>query len=176
MTRETWASATSNQAIRDAATRVLDACRTRRLKVASAESCTGGLVAGALTEIPGSSDVFDLGFVTYSDGAKQRMLGVAAVILERHGAVSRQTAEAMAEGALAVSKADLAVAVTGIAGPSGGSPNKPVGLVHLAAAARDGERLHREKRYGDIGRSGVRKAAVAEALAMLELLAAATRV
>jgi nicotinamide-nucleotide amidase len=167
-------SATGNEAIRDAAARVLDACRARRLKVASAESCTGGLVAGALTEIPGSSDVFDLGFVTYSNAAKQRMLGVAAVILERHGAVSRQTAEAMAEGALAVSKADLAVAVTGIAGPGGGSPNKPVGLVHLAAAARDGERLHREKRYGDIGRSGVRQAAVAEALTMLELLAAAT--
>jgi nicotinamide-nucleotide amidase len=167
-------SATGNQAIRDVAARVLDACRARRLKVASAESCTGGLVAVALTEIPGSSDVFDLGFVTYSNAAKQRMLGVAAVILERHGAVSRQTAEAMAEGALAVSKADLAVAVTGIAGPGGGSPNKPVGLVHLAAAARDGERLHREKHYGDIGRSGVRQAAVAEALTMLELLAAAT--
>jgi nicotinamide-nucleotide amidase len=165
-------SATSNAAIRDAAARVLDACRVRRLKVASAESCTGGLVAGALTEIPGSSDVFDLGLVTYSNAAKQRMLGVAAVILERHGAVSRQTAEAMAEGALAVSRADLAVAITGIAGPGGGSPGKPVGLVHLAAAARDGERLHREKRYGDIGRCRVRKAAVAEALAMLELLAA----
>jgi nicotinamide-nucleotide amidase len=164
-------STTGDEAIRDAAARVLDACRARRLKVASAESCTGGLVAGALTEIPGSSDVFDLGFVTYSNAAKQRMLGVAAVILERHGAVSRQTAEAMAEGALAVSKADLAVAVTGIAGPGGGSPNKPVGLVHLAAAARDGERLHREKRYGDIGRSEVRQAAVAEALTMLELLA-----
>jgi nicotinamide-nucleotide amidase len=167
-------SATGNEAIRDTAARVLAACRARRLKVASAESCTGGLVAGALTEIPGSSDVFDLGFVTYSNAAKQRMLGVAAVILERHGAVSRQTAEAMADGALAVSKADLAVAVTGIAGPGGGSPDKPVGLVHLAAAARDGERLHREKRYGDIGRCGVRQAAVAEALTMLELLAAAT--
>jgi len=164
----------SNAAIRDAATRVLDACRARRLKVASAESCTGGLVAGALTEIPGSSDVFDWGFVTYSNAAKQGMLGVAAVILERHGAVSRETAEAMADGALAVSKADLAVAVTGIAGPGGGSPQKPVGLVHFAAAARDGTRLNREKRYGDIGRSRVRKEAVAEALAILEQLAAAT--
>src|SRR5262252_681774 len=138
--------------IRDTAARVLDTCRTRGLKIATAESCTGGLVAGALTEIPGASDVFDLGFVTYSNAAKQRMLGVAAVILERHGAVSRETAEAMAEGALAVSEADLAVAVTGIAGPDGGTPDKPVGLVHFAAAARDGERLHREKRYGDIGR------------------------
>jgi nicotinamide-nucleotide amidase len=168
-------SDTSNDTTRDVAARVLDACRARRLKVASAESCTGGLIAGALTEIAGSSDVFDRGFVTYSNAAKQRMLGVAAVILERHGAVSRETAEAMAEGALTASKADLVVAVTGIAGPGGGSPDKPVGLVHLAAAARDGERLHREKRYGDIGRSGVRKQAVAEALAMLELLATAPR-
>jgi nicotinamide-nucleotide amidase len=168
-------SATTNDAITDAAARVLDACRARRLKVASAESCTGGLVAGALTEIPGSSDVFDRGFVTYSNAAKQQMLGVAAGILERHGAVSRETAEAMAEGALAVSNADLAVAVTGIAGPGGSSPDKPVGLVHFAAAARDGEHLHREKRYGDIGRSGVRKEAVAEALALLELLAVAPR-
>jgi nicotinamide-nucleotide amidase len=166
-------SAASNDAITDAAARVLDVCRARRLKLASAESCTGGLVAGALTEIPGSSDVFDRGFVTYSNAAKQRMLGVTAVILERHGAVSRETAEAMAEGALTASQADLAVAVTGIAGPGGGSPDKPVGLVHFAAAARGGERLHREKRYGDIGRSRVRKEAVAEALAMLELLAAA---
>ncbi len=164
-------SAMTDDAIRDTAARVLDACRARRLKVATAESCTGGLVAGALTEIPGSSDVFDQGFVTYSNAAKQTMLGVAAVILERHGAVSRETAEAMAEGALAVSNADLAVAVTGIAGPGGGSVEKPVGLVHFAAAARDSERVHREKRYGDIGRGAVRREAVAEALAMLEMLA-----
>jgi nicotinamide-nucleotide amidase len=128
-----------------------------------------------LTEIPGSSDVLDRGFVTYSNAAKQTMLGVSAAVLERHGAVSRETADAMAAGALAMSKADLSVAITGIAGPGGGSPDKPVGLVHFAAAARDGERLHREKRYGDIGRSRVRKEAVAEALAMLELLAAAPR-
>ncbi len=158
--------------IRDAAARVLDACRSDGLKVAAAESCTGGLVAGALTEIAGSSDVFDRGFVTYSNAAKQEMLGVAAAILERHGAVSRETAEAMARGALAASNADLAIAITGIAGPGGGSAAKPVGLVHFAAAARDGQRVHREKRYADIGRSAVRKKAVAEALAMLELLAA----
>jgi nicotinamide-nucleotide amidase len=158
--------------IRDAAARVLEACRSGGLKVAAAESCTGGLVAGALTEIAGSSDVFDRGFVTYSNAAKQEMLGVAAAILERHGAVSRETAEAMARGALAASNADLAIAITGIAGPGGGSAAKPVGLVHFAAAARDGQRVHREKRYGDIGRSAVRKEAVAEALAMLELLAA----
>jgi len=162
--------------VRDEAARVLDACRLRGLKIATAESCTGGLVAGALTEIPGSSDVLDRGFVTYSNAAKQTMLGVPAAILERYGAVSRETADAMAAGALAMSNADLAVAITGIAGPGGGSAEKPVGLVHFAAAARDGRRAHREKRYGDIGRSAVRAQAVAEALAMLELLAAGTRI
>ncbi len=161
----------TDDTIRDAAIRVLDACRLRGLKVATAESCTGGLVSGALTEIPGSSDVVDRGFVTYSNAAKQTMLGVPAAVLERHGAVSRETADAMAAGALAMSGADLAVAVTGIAGPGGGSAGKPVGLVHFAAAASDGRRVHREKRYGDVGRSAVRAKAVAEALAMLEGLA-----
>jgi nicotinamide-nucleotide amidase len=164
-----------DDAIRDTAARVLDACRTHGLKVATAESCTGGLVAGALTEIPGSSDVLDRGFVTYSNAAKETMLGVPAMTLERHGAVSRETANAMAAGALAMSDADLAVAITGIAGPGGGSAEKPVGLVHFAAAARDGRRVHREKRYGEVGRSAVRKEAVAEALAMLELLADGAR-
>jgi nicotinamide-nucleotide amidase len=164
-----------DDAIRDAAARVLDVCRAHGLKVATAESCTGGLVAGALTEIPGSSDVLDRGFVTYSNAAKETMLGVPASILERHGAVSRETADAMAAGALAMSNADLAVAITGIAGPGGGSAEKPVGLVHFAAAARDGRRLHREKRYGDVGRSAVRRAAVAEALALLELLSERAR-
>ena len=162
--------------IRDAAARVLDACRIHGLKVATAESCTGGLVAGALTEIAGSSDVFDRGFITYSNAAKEAMLGVPSSILERHGAVSRESADAMAAGALAMSNADLAVAVTGIAGPGGGSAEKPVGLVHFAAAARDGRCFHREKRYGDIGRSPVRTHAVAEALAMLELLATGARI
>jgi len=159
-----------DDAIRDAAARVLDACRTRGLILATAESCTGGLVAGALTEIPGSSDVLDRGFVTYSNAAKETMLGVPASILERHGAVSRETADAMAAGALAMSNADLAIAITGIAGPGGGSAEKPVGLVHFAAAARDGRHVHREKRYGDVGRSAVRREAVAEALALLEML------
>jgi nicotinamide-nucleotide amidase len=164
-------SAMTGDMIRDVAERVLDACRLHGLTVATAESCTGGLVSGALTEIPGSSDVLDRGFVTYSNAAKQTMLGVSAAILERHGAVSRETAEAMAAGALAMSKADLTVAVTGIAGPGGGSAEKPVGLVHFAAATRDGRRVRREKRYGDVGRSTIRMQAVAEALAMLELLA-----
>jgi nicotinamide-nucleotide amidase len=164
-----------DDAIRDTAARVLDACRTHGHKVATAESCTGGLVAGALTEIPGSSDVLDRGFVTYSDAAKQTMLGVPASVLERHGAVSRETADAMAAGALMMSNADLAVAITGIAGPGGGSAEKPVGLVHFAAAARDGRRLHREKRYGDVGRSAVRREAVTQALELLEMLAASAR-
>jgi nicotinamide-nucleotide amidase len=160
-----------DDAIRHTAARVLDACRAHGFKVATAESCTGGLVAGALTEIPGSSDVLDRGFVTYSNAAKQAMLGVPASILEQHGAVSRETADAMAAGALVMSDADLAVAITGIAGPGGGSAEKPVGLVNFAAAARDGRRVHREKRYGDVGRSAVRREAVAEALALLEMLA-----
>jgi len=154
------------------ARRVLDACRARGRTVATAESCTGGLVAGALTDIAGSSDVLDRGFVTYSNEAKQEMLGVDAAMLARHGAVSRETAEAMAHGALARSNADIAVAITGIAGPSGGSADKPVGLVHFAAAARDGRLTQREKRFGDIGRSEVRQKSVAEALEMLLALAA----
>ena len=158
-------------ALLDVATRVLDACRRRGLLVATAESCTGGLVAAALTEIPGSSDVFDRGFVTYSNAAKEAMLGVPPAVLDRHGAVSRETAEAMATGALASSQADIAVAITGIAGPGGGSAEKPVGLVHFACASREGARLHRERRFGDIGRAAVRRLAVAEALAMLENLA-----
>lgn len=159
----------------DAATlarRVVDACRTRGQKLATAESCTGGLVAGAITDIAGASDVFECGLVTYSNVAKVTMLGVAAATLASHGAVSRQTAEAMARGALARADADLAVAITGIAGPGGGSADKPVGLVHFAAAARDGRLIHHEKRFGDIGRRAVRQAAVVEALQMLIELAA----
>jgi nicotinamide-nucleotide amidase len=161
--------------ITEAAARALDACRSRRLKVACAESCTGGLVAGALTEIPGSSDVFDRGFVVYSNAAKEAMLGVAEAVIERHGAVSREVADAMAENALRHSSADIAVAVTGIAGPGGGSADKPVGLVHFAAGARDGRRIHRERRFGEIGRSAVRMQSVAEALAMIALLASGAR-
>ena len=157
--------------LRQAAARLLELCRARGLKIATAESCTGGLVAGALTEVAGSSDVVDRGFVTYSNAAKHAMLGVAEETLARHGAVSRETAEAMARGVLGRADADLAVAITGIAGPGGGSAAKPVGLVHFAAASRDGRLIHREKRYGDIGRSEVRRLSVAEALAMLEELA-----
>ncbi len=149
------------------AVRVLDAYRAREWTLATAESCTGGLVAGALTEIAGSSDVVDRGFITYSNEAKAEMLGVPEATLAEYGAVSRPTAEAMAKGVLTRSSVDAAVAITGIAGPGGGSTDKPVGLVHFAAAARDGRVIQREKRYGDIGRSEVRRLSVLEALDML---------
>jgi len=154
-----------------AATALLDLCKAKKLMLATAESCTGGLVAGALTDIAGSSAVVDRGFVTYTNEAKAEMLGVPADTLKEHGAVSRETAEAMAKGALAHSRADLAVAITGIAGPGGGSAAKPVGLVHFAAASRGGRLIHRERRYGDIGRAEVRRRSVLEALAMLSELA-----
>jgi len=155
-----------------AARRLLDVCRARKLKLALAESCTGGLVVAALTEIPGSSDVLDRGFVTYSNAAKQEMLGLSASVLQSKGAVSKETAEAMAAGALARSGADLSAAITGVAGPGGGTAEKPVGFVHFAAARRDGRRLQRERRYGDVGRAEIRRRSVLEALAMLEELAA----
>ena len=158
-------------ALRAAATSVLQRARSNGLKIATAESCTGGLVAAALTEIAGSSDVVDRGFVTYSNDAKHVMLGVPTTTLQRHGAVSAETAAAMAKGALKYSFADIAVAITGIAGPGGGSKQKPVGLVHFAAASRNGRRVARVKRYGNIGRSQVRQRSVAEALRLLRLLA-----
>ena len=161
--------------LREAAKRVLELCRARGLHVATAESCTGGLVAAALTEIPGSSDVVDRGFVTYSDDAKRAMLGVPAATLKRHGAVSAQTAKAMAAGALKNSPADLSVSITGIAGPGGGSRQKPVGLVYFAAASRDGRRIARKRLYGKIGRRRVRLRSVAEALALLQLLSRPAR-
>src|ERR1700744_3330196 len=146
---------------------LLDLCRSRRLTIATAESCTGGLVAGALTDIPGSSDVIDRGFVTYSNEAKRAMLGVEATTLATFGAVSKETATAMAVGALERADVDLTVSITGIAGPGGATPGKPVGLVHFAAASRDGRILHRECRFGAIGRSSVRQRSVLEALRYL---------
>jgi len=153
----------------------LDLCRAREVRVATAESCTGGLVAAALTAIAGSSDVFECGFVTYSNEAKQRLLGVPAAILLRHGAVSAEAAAAMAKGALKRSSADFAVSITGIAGPAGGSKEKPVGLVHFAAARRDGKVLARRRLFGNIGRRRVRERSVAEALALLADLVEQTR-
>ena len=148
------------------ASEFLDACRRQGLMLATAESCTGGLRAALLTEVAGSSEVVERGFVTYSNAAKAEMLGVPAALIDLHGAVSREVALAMAQGALDHSRAHLSVAVTGIAGPGGGTAVKPVGLVHLAAARRGGRTLHRELRAGDIGRSAVREASVAAALSL----------
>lgn len=139
----------------------------KKLLIATAESCTAGLIAGVITEIPGSSTVFDRGFVTYSNEAKREMIGVANATLKAHGAVSRPTALEMAQGAIGNSGANISIAVTGIAGPGGGTEEKPVGLVHLAAARTGHETLHREMRYGDIGRNAVRLATVRTALEML---------
>jgi nicotinamide-nucleotide amidase len=153
--------------------RLIAICRERGLKIATAESCTGGLIAALLTEIPGSSAVVDRGFVTYSNRAKIQLLDVPAPILNDPaiGAVSEQTARAMAQGAMQRSDAHLVVAVTGIAGPDGGTAHKPVGLVHFAAWRRGvGEMIHREHRFGNIGRSAVRLATVREALEMLDTL------
>jgi nicotinamide-nucleotide amidase len=155
---------------------LLELCRRKGLKLAAAESCTGGLLAATLTEIPGSSDVFERGFVTYSNEAKETMLGVAPRTLAMYGAVSRETAEAMARGALAHAPVDLAAAITGIAGPGGAVEGKPVGLVHLAAAARSGRLILEERKYGDIGRAQVRHASVIDALTMLGELAATEEV
>jgi nicotinamide-nucleotide amidase len=140
------------------------------LKLATAESCTGGLIAALLTEIPGSSDVFERGFVTYSNDAKIEMIGVPAAFIADFGAVSPQVAAAMANGALHHSRADIAVAVTGVAGPGGGSDLKPVGLVYLAVADKGGATLAKECRFGPLSRSEIRRASVVEALALVEQL------
>jgi nicotinamide-nucleotide amidase len=150
------------------AERLLDAARAKQLRIATAESCTGGLVVGLLTEIPGSSDVVERGFVTYSNEAKTEVLGVPAGTIGRHGAVSPEVAGAMAQGALAHSAVDIAVAVTGVAGPGGGSAAKPVGLVEFACAKRDGGVTLTTERFGDVGRTQVRLAAVGTALSLLE--------
>ena len=145
---------------------VLDACRARGWHVATAESCTGGLVAGALTEIAGSSDVVERGFVTYSNEAKSELLGVPPETIAAHGAVSSETAAAMAEGAVARAPVDLAISVAGVAGPGGGSDSKPVGLVIFGLARRDGL-CRTERRIFDGDRSAVRQAALQVALGLL---------
>ena len=146
---------------------LLDDCRAKDLHLATAESCTGGMIAAALTEIAGSSDVFERGFVTYQNEAKAEDLGVSEKTLMAHGAVSEPVVREMAAGALERSTADVSVAVTGVAGPGGGSAEKPVGLVHIAVTMRDGDTLHRRCEFGEIGREGVRHATVAEALDLL---------
>ena len=153
------------------AAELLTVARKHGITIATAESCTGGLLAATLTAVPGSSDVFERGFVTYSNASKSEMLGVPVWLIERHGAVSEDVARAMAGGALTHSRATIAIAVTGVAGPGGGTAEKPVGLVHFAAASRSGELNHREQRFGDIGRAEVRRLSVLEALAMLTELA-----
>ncbi|MSP67994.1 MAG: CinA family protein [Alphaproteobacteria bacterium] len=145
---------------------VLAACRRAGVMAAFAESCTGGMITACLTDIGGSSDVVERGFVTYSNAAKTEMLGVSAALIETEGAVSEPVARAMAEGAIANSLASVAVAVTGVAGPSGGTPTKPVGLVEIAAARRGAATLHERHMFpGD--RAAVRRAATAAALDLL---------
>ena len=146
---------------------LIASCRTKGLTVATAESCTGGLLAALITAIPGSSDVFERGFVTYSNAAKIECLGVSPRILEDFGAVSGEAAQAMAAGALAHSSADMTLSTTGIAGPGGGSPGKPIGLVHFGLAHRGGAIVGVEKRFGDLGRDGVRSAAIGMAIELL---------
>jgi nicotinamide-nucleotide amidase len=146
---------------------VLDDARAQRLRIATAESCTGGLIAAALTEIPGSSDVVERGFIVYSNRAKEEMLDVPGDLIADAGAVSEPVARAMAEGALAQSRANLAVAVTGVAGPGGATPLKPVGLVHLAVARENRPIRHQALRLGDIGRAAIRRETVIAALDLL---------
>ena len=154
------------EALLDRARATLDGARARGLKLATAESCTGGLIAALLTEIAGSSVVVERGWVTYSNTAKIAELGVPEALVATHGAVSEPVARAMAEGALKAAPVDIAIAVTGVAGPGGGTATKPVGLVHVAIAARGHETLHRECRFGAIGRGAVRVETVKAALDM----------
>jgi nicotinamide-nucleotide amidase len=152
--------------IHDLARKLIENCAAKKQTIATAESCTGGLIAGALTDIAGASDVFERGFVTYSNQAKIDMLGVAPEAIERHGAVSAEVAEAMAQGTLAHSKTDIAVSATGIAGPGGGTPAKPVGLVYIGLATRAGAAFHYKCLFkGD--RDDVRMQAVREALKLI---------
>lgn len=152
---------------------LLELCRSRKLRIATVESCTGGLVSALLTEVPGSSDVVERGFVTYSNGAKTDLVGVPAELIAAHGAVSEPVASAMAMGALARSEADLAVAVTGVAGPGGGTAAKPVGMVCFGIARRGGEAAAFTERFGDLGRTRIRLQAVDTALRLLRESASA---
>jgi nicotinamide-nucleotide amidase len=149
------------------AEQIIAAGTARGILVATAESCTGGLVAAALTDIAGSSAVFERGFVTYSNEAKRELLGVPLALIERHGAVSAEVARAMAAGALAASRADLAVSVTGVAGPSGGTSEKPVGLVFFAFARRGKATCTERRVFSGGGRAYIRAKSVETALAML---------
>ena len=158
-----------SQDMMDLAKDFLSALRAKGWKFASAESCTGGLIAGLLTEIPGSSDVVDRGFVTYSNEAKTALVDVPTELIALHGAVSEEVVRAMAEGALRNSLANIAVAVSGVAGPGGGSDEKPVGRVHIAASSKK-NRLHKRMDYGDIGRSEIRRRTVIDTLTLAQEL------
>jgi len=160
-----------DQATLDSAKLLLDVCTKKKLTLATAESCTGGLVAAVISEIPGSSAVLDRGFVTYSNEAKQQMLGVTPATIDVYGAVSRECAGEMAKGALAHASVDLAVSITGIAGPTGAVPGKPIGLVFFCAASRSGRIIAHDRKYGDIGRANVRRESVLQALGILRELA-----
>ena len=149
---------------------VLVEAREKGLRIATAESCTGGLIAALLTEIPGSSDVIERGLVVYSNRAKSDLLGVPTILIDDQGAVSEAVARAMAEGAVERSHAQLAVAVTGVAGPGGGTELKPVGLVHIAAVREGHSTLHEAHRLGDIGRSEIRLQSAEAALRLLQHL------
>ena len=162
----------ADQSAIDAAKALLDICSRKKLTLATAESCTGGLVAATISEIPGSSAVLDRGFVTYSNEAKQQMLGVTPAAIDVYGAVSTECAEEMAKGALAHASVDLAVSITGIAGPTGAVPGKPIGLVYFCAASRSGRVIAHDRKYGEIGRTKVREQSVLQALNLLHELAA----
>lgn len=155
-------------ALLDRAAALVREMTARGWRVATAESCTGGLVAGLLTEVAGSSAVLERGFVTYSNEAKTELLGVSAELIAAQGAVSESVARAMAEGGLARSHGDVAVSITGIAGPGGETATKPVGLVHFGLAQTGRQTRHLERRYGDLGRGIVRGHAVEDALSLLE--------
>lgn len=152
-------------------THLLATCRTGGWMIGVAESCTGGLLSGALTEIAGSSDVFERGVITYSNAAKRDLLGVPGDLIADYGAVSEQVARAMAEGVLTYAPADISAAVTGVAGPGGGSPMKPVGHVHFAAARKGHPTIHEVRDFGDQGRGTIRLLSVSVALSLMQLQA-----
>lgn len=157
-----------SQPLQDDAEQLLAQCRTRGMMISCAESCTGGLISALFTEIAGSSDVFERGFVTYSNEAKADLLGIPMEMIDQWGAVSIQVAHAMAIGALQHSRADISVSVTGIAGPGGGSADKPVGLVHLSVAQKNESLIDKVCQFGDIGRSNVRQSTIKAALELLK--------
>ncbi len=157
----------ANNEVMELARDVIEQCVKHDVMIATAESCTGGLLAAALTEIPGASAVFERGFVTYSNDSKMELLGIFPITLKQNGAVSKETAMEMAQCALVRSEAGLTVGITGIAGPDGGTEEKPVGLVHIVAKLYNGATLHRELKLGDIGRSAIRREAVKNALEMM---------